>query len=357
MVAEKVSTYAHPVETLVLHPGVFHADDVLCAAMVRELFPAVSIIRTADKAMVESAKNNYIFGNSTIVADIGGGIYDHHQKDVPLREDGEKRAACGLIFEDIREILFPTGESANHFEQSFIIPIEDGDNGVSSNPLSASIFSFVPSWDSSESMDEAFFRAVDFMQAILKREIARAEAELRARDLVEDACAKAEIPQIIVLPQFAPWQEVLCGMEGSLFVIFPGARGGFNLQCVPVAPNSFQQKQALPENWLTNKPEGCTFVHANRFLAVFATEEQAVNAAKSLLVPSADALKKELSQVETEIKNYQSMRERARGDWELYIDIDCTAAWNAEQEMSIADSELSRLNARKEELLQLLNLV
>lgn len=295
MVAEKVSTYAHPVETLVLHPGVFHADDVLCAAMVRELFPAVSIIRTANKAMVESAKNNYIFGNSTIVADIGGGLYDHHQKDASVREDGHKRAACGLIFEDVREILFPTGESANHFEQTYIIPIEDADNGVCPNPLSVSISSFVPSWDGEESMDNAFFRAVYFAQCVLHQEISRAESELRARELVEEACAKTEIPQIIVLPQFAPWQNVLCGMEDSLFVIFPGARGGFNLQCVPVTADSFQSKQHLPESWLTSKPEGCTFVHANRFLAVFATEEQAVNAAKSLLVPSVEDLKKELS--------------------------------------------------------------
>ena len=42
-------------------------------------------------------------------------------------------------------------------------------------------------------------------------------------------------------------------------------------------------KQPLPESWLQEKPNGCTFVHANRFIAAFDTEANAVNAAKNLL--------------------------------------------------------------------------
>ena len=84
------------------------------------------------------------------------------------------------------------------------------------------------------------------------------------------------------MPVFAPWQSILVNRE-TIFVIFPSLRGGYNLQVVPITEESFEMKQPFPESWLQENPIGCTFVHPNRFLAVFSTEETAIQAARFIL--------------------------------------------------------------------------
>ena len=78
-------------ENMVVHSGVFHADDAMCCAMAKIVNPYVHIKRVNK---VEHVPN-------TIVCDIGGGKYDHHQKDVPLMYDGTtKHCAVSLLWED-----------------------------------------------------------------------------------------------------------------------------------------------------------------------------------------------------------------------------------------------------------------
>ncbi len=281
---KNMMTRTNPVtiNTIILHPGVFHSDDVLVAAMLREINPDIEILRTADRKLLEENKANKIGEASIIVADIGGDRYDHHQQDAETRETGDKFAACGLVFRDIKGILFPTEHSADRFEQKYILPIEAADNGKEGNPLSCAISSFVPNWDSDESMDEAFLKAVDCTQKILKREIETAKSELKAEEMVEEAYNSASDKKAIILPRFIPWQNVLCQKEEPCFVVFSGARGDWNVQCVPDAPGSFGKRKELPKKWLEEKPEGCTFVHANLFLAAFKTKEDAVKATESI---------------------------------------------------------------------------
>ena len=259
---------------LITHSGTFHADDVLCAALARKIFGSVEITRTFN--VPENLDGD------VIVVDIGGGKYDHHQLDAAVRRDGKKRAACGLLFEDYWDEIFPTIESAVAFERDFIIPIEDQDNGVSQNPLSMAISAFNPEWDSKKNADDCFLEAVDFMSIILEKQIARAISKARAVSLVEEAYEASGDKRLVVLPKFAPWQGVLVEKE-TIYVVFPALRGGYNLRAVPVIEEGFVMKQPLPESWLQEKPTGCTFVHANRFIAAFNTEEAAIEAAKSLL--------------------------------------------------------------------------
>ena len=78
------------ISKLIVHDGVFHADDVLCAAMARSLNPDVWIQRTRRLDPMDIELN----GNGVYIADVGGGKYDHHQPDAAVREDGAKYAAC-----------------------------------------------------------------------------------------------------------------------------------------------------------------------------------------------------------------------------------------------------------------------
>jgi len=258
---------------LIVHGGEFHADDVMCAAIARVVNPDVQIERVFQAPVCCE--------EGTVVADIGGGRYDHHQQDAEKRENGDKYAACGLLLRDFWQQIFPDEASYRRFDDEVIRPIELADNGVVLNPFSLAVSSFVPNWDSEETMDQGFEKAVVFVTGFLERQIEIAKSELRARCLVEKALAQSD-GNIVVLPQFCPWQNTLVPSSAH-FVIYPSNRGGYNLQTVPEKVNGFIPKENLPEEWLTELPEGCTFVHQARFLAAFDTGEHAVFAARSII--------------------------------------------------------------------------
>ncbi|MCD8109841.1 MAG: MYG1 family protein [Clostridiales bacterium] len=260
------------ISKLVVHGGVFHADDVMCAAIARMVNPDVQVER------VFQAPDDP--GEGTVVADIGGGRYDHHQPDAEKRKNGDKYASCGLLLRDCWRQIFPDEVSYRSFDDSVIRPIELADNGVVSNPFSIAVSSFIPNWDSGETMDQAFEKAVLFVAGFLERQVEIARSGLRAEHIVKAALEKSD-GDIVVLPLFCPWQKTLVPSSAQ-FVIYPSNRGGYNLQTVPQKVNGFTAKRELPEEWLTERPEGCSFVHQVRFLAAFDTEEHAVLAAENI---------------------------------------------------------------------------
>ncbi len=71
------------------HGGVFHADDIFSTELLKILNPAIKILRGF------SVPEDF----TGIVYDIGGGKYDHHQKDSRVRENGIPYAAFGLLWE------------------------------------------------------------------------------------------------------------------------------------------------------------------------------------------------------------------------------------------------------------------
>lgn len=151
---------------LIVHGGVFHADDVMCAAMAKMLNPDVEIVRTVqlDPKDVEMNGTNGIY-----IADVGGGKYDHHQQDAAVRDDGNKYAACGLLYNEWKDKLFPNNpEAQKYFEEVFIKPIEQADNGIAPNSLTTAIGEAVLTWrESGKNMDEAFNHMVDFCEELI----------------------------------------------------------------------------------------------------------------------------------------------------------------------------------------------
>lgn len=66
-----------------IHNGIFHADDVFCAAFLRVLCPEIRIIRGSCVPMDYDG----------IVFDFGMGEFDHHQRENECRPDGTPYAA------------------------------------------------------------------------------------------------------------------------------------------------------------------------------------------------------------------------------------------------------------------------
>lgn len=271
--------------TIMVHSGVFHADDVFCVAMAQYINPEIEVIRVPRISMDE-------IPDTTIVCDIGGGRYDHHQPDAEIAEDGHKYAACGLLFRDFWEYIFPNEKSADSFKTKYIVPIELQDNGVETNPLSMLVRSYNPSWNSTITESEAFDSAVEVVFQLIVNEVNLVKSALMAESVVKEAFNTATDKRIIVLDKFVPYKSIISAdttYKDMEFVIHPSNRGGYALNTIPDTSvecnGGFNPPRvALSRDWLgENKPLGLTFCHPALFIASFDTMEHAVDAALSLL--------------------------------------------------------------------------
>ena len=333
------------VNKIIVHGGVFHADDVLCCAMARLINPDVTIERSNTPSSEDVASDG---SNGVWVADVGGGRFDHHQADARTHENGSKFAACGLLYEVWEDTLTSEAsrEAINNL-RSLIGFIEEADNGgrmVKSNTI---VNSYRPCWDDSFSMNDGFNRAVDFMENSVRGilhpvqnddtlvhnlvfmlfgpevddegfnsrdfsgdilitgyvssgqkdinvahaivdiygQLIRAEqSQLRADKYLKKHLGDRVNDTVVFLEQCLPWMRTLIPSK-ALYVSYPAIRGGWNIQCVPVAVGDRTAKKPFPAEWLStpeSRPTGCTFVHPAGFLASFETVDDAEAAAKLL---------------------------------------------------------------------------
>lgn len=279
--------------TAITHGSVFHSDDVFATALLMMLIPGVVVKRINDKAAAAELDKN----EDTIVYDIGEGEYDHHQKDNTRRpiEDGywfdkEGRmqlipyCSFGLLWRDFGHNLCQSDKAWKKVDQTLVLPIDKADNGVDRNTLSGAISQFNPVWNadnSDEGRFEAFMTAVRLAMPILKAYIDSANADVAAEDMVLES--NVVDGKILVLDKYVPWQDVVIEqMPEVLYVVFPSARGGYNVQTVPDAPGSFNGRKLFPTKWLGNPDAslGMTFCHPGNFLLATETLEQAVNCAR-----------------------------------------------------------------------------
>ena len=284
---------------LYTHAGKIHADDVATAAIIKLLNPEVEIFRVFN---VDTLENS----TETIIADIGGGKYDHHQKDAPIRPDGLPHCAVSLVWADFgREVvkqicLTEDNElatlTASKFDEMVIRSICAADNGIKFSTENESglggedVFSFVeivrqynPAWNSVDSLDNRFFQAVVFAEQTFRYTLQRIYSVYEAEHLLEEYIARAENNSVLVMEKFIPWQEYISQKTGFKFVIYPSNRGGYNLQIVP-------ERGVLPSNWYGAMGEsaqtvqqGMTFCHKNGFMASFDTLENAYQAALTII--------------------------------------------------------------------------
>jgi len=267
------------------HGGKFHADDVFSAALLRIVNPDIKIIRAFDVPE----------GFDGIVFDMGGGKFDHHQRDAEVRENGVPYAAFGLLWREFGESVLcaalcppeKAAKEASRFDETFIEPLDADDNLNTGSQLAGVIGAFNPSWDSAESPDQRFFEALNFATIILNRKIDGIISVQRARDFVEGALFKSK-DGIVVLPKFAPWKMVLSKSDAE-FVVYPSQRGGFAAQAIPEDTDHKELKCSFPQDW-AGKPEDelkrisgvdtLNFCHKGRFLITAGSLNDAVKACK-----------------------------------------------------------------------------
>ena len=122
---------------LVTHSGGFHADELMSSAVLTRLFPAAELKRTRAPEWITP-------GAGKIIYDVGSDydaakfIFDHHQRNAPLRDDGQPYSSFGLIWHHYgRDYLTNLGIPAANLDQThraidtdFVLPVDLLDNGA-----------------------------------------------------------------------------------------------------------------------------------------------------------------------------------------------------------------------------------
>ena len=264
------------------HGGIFHADDVFATALLKILNPNIEIIR-----------GNQIPENfDGIIYDIGGGEFDHHQKDKRIRENGIPYAAFGLLWEKYGgEIL--GREVAEKFDADFVQPLDWSDNTGESNTLASIIGDWNTTWKEKEKgSNEEFSKAVEFAKKILKNRFRQILAKQEACEIVSEEAKKCK-NQIFCLKQGMPWKDAVKEFD-IVYVIFESLRGGYCIQAAPKDGENGSKllKKPFPSQWCGCSQEELQsmtgiktfrFCHTSGFLCTADTLEDAKKIAELAL--------------------------------------------------------------------------
>lgn len=259
------------------HGGIFHADDVFAAALLKVLNPDIEILRGF------KVPENF----DGIVFDIGGGEFDHHYQGAPVRPNGTPYSSFGLLWEKFGRSFFHTEASFQKIDEGLVQPIDKSDCTGDKNPLSILISVMNPNWDSVERPDTAFERAVSVAQSLLQEFIDSCKSTERAQEELAKYEANSE-DGIIVLDKFVPWGGLI-DKEEPKFVVFPSLRGGWNAQVVPVSHSDKTARIPFLMEWWGNPDVAkvtdgkVTFCHQGGFIVACPTRENAIEVCKEAL--------------------------------------------------------------------------
>ena len=286
---------------LVTHSGGFHADELLSSVILTQLFPDATLLRTRDAEWISP-------GAGKIIYDVGreydadAGIFDHHQRPNPLREDGQPYSSFGLIWRHfgqdyLRALDVPEADLEDihrSFDAGFVLPIDLLDNGalepsvagpLAGMTLPALLESLKPPFDARDPKadDAAFMAALPVARAFVEAAVSGRAAKRRAEAMVMQAIEAAGEGRVLELPQGMPFRSAVekAGADHLLFVVHP--RGtDWALTTIRKSGDSFEARADLPEAWagLTDAAleqasgvPGATFCHNARFIAVAQSRE------------------------------------------------------------------------------------
>lgn len=293
---------------LVTHSGGFHADELLSSVILTRLFPAARVVRSRAPDWITPRHDRIIY-------DVGGaydpdaGIFDHHQRGAPLRDDGQPFSSFGLIWRQFgRDYLGAFGIPASDiealhasFDLDFVLPIDLMDNGALSPSAAGALAKLTlpvlletlkPVFDDREpdADDRAFHDALSIARGFVEASIKQSAAKLRAESIVLQAIAATGDERVLELPMGMPFRPAIvkAGADHLLFVVHP-RETDWCLTGIRRSSESFELRADLPAAWagLTGQDlaaasgvADATFCHNGRFIAAARTREAALEMAR-----------------------------------------------------------------------------
>ena len=277
------------------HDGTFHADEVTACALLVQ-FDLV------DRRFVQRTRNTECLKQCEYVCDVGGEYvaekkrFDHHQV-----EYHGALSSAGMILKYLKETGILAEKTAHFLNQSLIIGIDAHDNGnytplVGHCSFSGVVSNFVPVeyGASSEEMDHAFFKALDFVLGHIDRLIDRFSYIQKCRGAVEEAMQTTK--KYLVFSTSLPWLESFFELGGeehpALFLVMPSKEHWKLRGIPPTLENRMRVRQPLPKEWsglsgeelqkVTGIP-GAIFCHKGQFISVWETKEDAMQALEHVI--------------------------------------------------------------------------
>lgn len=277
------------------HDGSFHADEVTACALLLlfNLIDEAKVIRTRDPLQLKACE---------YVCDVGGiynpdeKLFDHHQIEY---QGMMSSAGMILLYLKAKNIISP--KEYEYFNQSLILGVDAHDNGADpqipglctySNMISS--FIPIPQDVSSVVMDQAFFEAVHFSKDFLTRIWKRFQYIQECQELVEAAMKPNK--KFLLFEKSIPWLDLFFELGGAShpaqFVVMP-AGNHWKLRGIPPNfQNRMQTRVLLPAAWAGLLDEelkrvsgipGAVFCHKGRFISVWETKEDALNALNQVI--------------------------------------------------------------------------
>lgn len=281
----------------ITHSGTMHADEVFATAFLELYLKDIRLKRTATIDMKT-------IPNTTIVYDIGGEEFDHHQNQAKVRDNNIPYASFGLLWQKFG-LLYLKQENIEHedevfqeFDKNLIEGIDAIDNGVfpkiessyKVQTISDIIKSFNPSFGSNEVEDEQFKKAVFIAKEIIVENLYHINGKVLARKMITDKL-KTTTNQILILDTYMPYEETILKSklgDKILFAIFPSNRGGYIIKTIPKSLTDKTTRINFPKEWigLTNEQleqvsgvVGATFCYNNSFIVGCKTKQSAIKLA------------------------------------------------------------------------------
>jgi len=288
------------IKTLGTHSGKFHADDVMATAILRLLLGDIKVTRTRDENILR--KLDFVY-------DVSLGEFDHHQLNKEIRENNIPYAACGLVWREFGSRIIQKFNSQleendiisifDYVDKNLVQGIDATDNGIDIKSeikvtsISDIIQSFNPTWDSNDSIDEAFEEAVQYATEVIKRIISRQVSVIKASIVVNEAFQNRNINEIIVLKNGCPWLQQLLKIDLNnevLFVISPDDNNAeYKIQTVKKTVDTFEARKDILESIRGKsgeeinsiiKIDDAIFCHKAGFIASTKSMESALKIAK-----------------------------------------------------------------------------
>lgn len=272
------------------HDGTFHADEVTACALLLlfQLIDEEKIIRTRDLHKLEKCE---------FVCDVGGvydpqrKLFDHHQAEYK-----GNFSSAGMVLLYLKEQRILSEACYEFFNHSLILGVDAHDNGKDPQWLgfcsySHVISNFTPLNHDAEApiLDAAFHQALSFAFGHLDRLWKRYNYAQSCRQIVAESMAKYK--ECLIFDQGIPWLEAFFELEGdrhpAQFVIMPSGHH-WKLRGIPPSyDKKMQVRHPLPIEWAGLIDEelkkvsgisGAIFCHKGRFISVWETREDALQA-------------------------------------------------------------------------------
>lgn len=293
---------------LVTHSGGFHADELLSTVVLSRLFPNAKLVRSRDVDWISPAPGRVVYDVGRVY-DAEAGIFDHHQRPVPQREDGAPYSSFGLIWKHfghgyLRALGVPEADvdEIHHcFDREFVLPVDLLDNGAMepsvAGPLAGMTLPVLletlkPVFDDRGpgADDRAFMDSLTVARAFVEAAVRGQAAKRRAEAMVMAAIAEAGASRVLELPMGMPFRGAIeaAGADHLLFVVHP-RDSDWALNTIRKGSNTFESRADLPESWagLTDSAleaasgvKGAKFCHNARFIAVADTREAVLEMAR-----------------------------------------------------------------------------